>query len=741
MEVLRDLFPRRALDKLRESLDKKYLVICGEPGLLKSEVINRFLLETKINHVKFLLTKEDSKEGYFLKKLADRLLKSELISVEALKNSLYNYFRNEKNIKVFVFEKFEEIKNSESEKIFWSLTLNSNPSISFIIETSEEIKTPVEDQTEKIDKDLLTLKAEEIAEFLDRHKINYNRKNIDKIISKTKGHGLFTKILLSEYLTKKTIPEKLESEDIEKILREKLYEFEPEKRSMLLGISCLERFKKEDLEKIIGIKNPEKFIQEITEKFLFIEKSGEYYFLNPIFKEFLLKELEKSPKGLILKKWILDNAAEHYLEKEDFFQALSYLTELKYYSKILNILNKKIYDIVETTIAYDIEPIIEKLPEEFQKNFLIVLIKAQIHLLSYKSEQVLEELSKIDVDKIEPEYKGLFYYLRGAAYYYLSNYTEAENSAYEGLLYKDKLENRILYRLNNLLGAINSMNENLEKAEKFYNEALNLAKNIKVSRRGVTLLLTNLGSIYLRRGKYDLAEEKYNEALSISTDEDLKAYTLGWLSQLYLYSGNLEKTLSTLEKMKTYIEKSKSYYHFHTYYIVLRDYHITLGDYEKAKYYNDKLKDFYEEYKDPEMLFDLKNFEAFYELIKGNTKRALEIANSLEPNRILLECEKNILLAKVYLVLGEKEKTEEHLKKAIDKCPEESFRKVTYLIPYFLFLYNQGELKKAAEELKKIIRKFTSFEQFIVNLKFNLKTFPIFIKEEEILEFITKQTL
>ncbi|MEN3045201.1 MAG: hypothetical protein ABDH37_08350, partial [Candidatus Hydrothermales bacterium] len=106
MEILKSLFPQKALDKLKNSLDKKYIIICGEPGLLKSELIEKFLSETNINYVKFLLTKEDSKEGFFLKKLSQKLLQGEFVNIEVLKNSLYNHFKNEKNIKIFVFEKF-----------------------------------------------------------------------------------------------------------------------------------------------------------------------------------------------------------------------------------------------------------------------------------------------------------------------------------------------------------------------------------------------------------------------------------------------------------------------------------------------------------------------------------------------------------------------------------------------------------------------------------------------------------
>ncbi len=741
MEVIKDLIPVKALNKLKSSIGKKYIIISGEPGLLKSELIEKFISETKIPYERFILKTEDKKTSYFLQRLSEKLIRGEAESLEGMKNSLINFFREEKDIKLFIFERFEEIKGSETESLFWNISINSNPEISFLLETREEIKTPLETQTERIDRNYLLLTEEEVIDFLIKNNITFKKRDIEKILSKTGGHGLFTRIFLSEYLSKNIIPEKIESDYIENILKEKFMSLEPDKKSLVMGISCLERFKKEELERIFGLKEPEKFIDEITKKFLFVEKAGDYYYLNPLFREYLQKELEKSPKGLMLKKWILDNAIEYYLEKEDFFQALFYLEKLKFYSKILDILSKKFFDILETNRALEIEPILDKLPEELRQNFLIILIKAQIYLLEHKFEEILKELEKIDINKLEPLYLGVYYYLKGAALYYLSNYEEAEKNAYNGLLYKEKIENRILYRLNNLLGAINSMKENLEEAEKFYEEALKIAKNIKISKRGLSILLTNLGSIYLRRGEYELAEKNYKEALSYTVDEDLIAYTLGWLSQSYFYSGNIEKALITLNEMKKSIEKSKSYYYLNTYYTVLRDYYVFMENFEEAYSINEKLKEIYEEYKDPEIIFDMKLFESFYNLINCNTEKALEIALSLKTERNILESEKNILLAKIYFKKEEYERAEEYFKKGIEICKENIYRQTTYRIPYFLYLYYTKQFDKAENEFKIINEKIKNTNSLLFYIRFNLKTFPVKIDEEKIFNFLKEKNL
>ncbi len=108
MEVIKDLIPVKALNKLKSSIGKKYIIISGEPGLLKSELIEKFISETKIPYERFILKTEDKKTSYFLQRLSEKLIRGEAESLEGMKNSLINFFREEKDIKLFIFERFEE---------------------------------------------------------------------------------------------------------------------------------------------------------------------------------------------------------------------------------------------------------------------------------------------------------------------------------------------------------------------------------------------------------------------------------------------------------------------------------------------------------------------------------------------------------------------------------------------------------------------------------------------------------
>jgi len=741
VENLKDLLPIRAIERLKDIKGKKFIILQGEPGLLKSEVIEKYLEEEGLKNKKFLLTKEDRDSTYFLSRLEKELTKGAAESIAGIKSALINYFREETKIKVFVFERFDEILDSESINIFWDLTLNSNPEISIIIETKEAIKTPLESQTERIDRELFLIQEEDIINFLEKNNIKYLRKDIKKILEITRGHGFFTRLYLSEYIEKGEIKEESEFELVEKILRERFESLNRETKSLLMGISSLERFSNEELSRILGIREPDEFLAGITKKFIFIEKSENYYYLNPLFKNFLQREMEKHPRGLILKKWILDNAIEFYLEKEDYFQALFYLEKLGFYSKILDILRKKFFYIIETTRVLEIGPIIDRLPLEIKnKNFLILLIKAQIALLNHDFDAIFKELEKIEPDKLDPDLCAYYFYLKGAGKYYLSEYKEAEELARKGLKCGEKLEERVRYRLTNLLGAINSMKDNLEEAEMFFNEALKVTKNIKISKRAIALLLTNIGTINLKKGNYSLAESVYKEALSIIEDADLRMYILGWLAQVYFYCGYIEKTLNLLDEMKSISEKFGLEYHLNSYYSLLRECELFKENLERAKYFNNKLKELSETYKDPEFAIDVNLFYAYYELKKGNPYKALEIINELKPETKVFESEKNVILGKIYLTLREFDKAEKHFIEAFTVYPEGYFRRKTAKIPYLIFLYYKKDYKKAIQEFKDI-KEIPEIRSLLFLLRYNIRTFPFKLSEEEVIEFFKRENL
>jgi tetratricopeptide (TPR) repeat protein len=445
--------------------------------------------------------------------------------------------------------------------------------------------------------------------------------------------------------------------------------------------------------------------------------------------------MEKNPKGIILKRWIIENAADYYLSSQDFSQALFYLQKLGFYSKIIDISYNRFFDIVETAKTLEIEPLIERLPEEIRNNYVIRLFRAHIYLLTHNFNGTITEAEKVPEKELPPDLCAFLNYLKGSAYYYLSDYEKAEEFAKRGFECGKVLEEKVLYKLYNLIGAINSMNENLEEAEKAYNKAKEIAEKIIVSRKGFVLLWANIGNIHYKKGEYWKAESLYKKALELADTPDIRAYILGWLVLTYSSRGEIEKTLDTLKELYKEAKNSGRDYYLISYYSALSDYEIFRGNFEKAMFYNKKFREIYEKYKDPEILFNVKLFNSVYELITGNPERALEIAKSLEAKRETLIIEKYNLLGKIYTKLGDFEKAEEYFKKVYNSDIKNVYTKRVSLIPYFLFLFCKREYQRAKDIFREI-SKIPDKKALLFSLEYNLKIFPCKIDYKEVINFI-----
>ena len=89
-----------------------------------------------------------------------------------------------------------------------------------------------------------------------------------------------------------------------------------------------------------------------------------------------------------------------------------------------------------------------------------------------------------------------------------------------------------------------------ERAKEFYQQALNISRNIS-DRIGESVALNNLGSIYKNQGNYKLALERHQQALAIireTTDQKLEATTLNYIGIVYYHYGDYKTALSYHEQ-------------------------------------------------------------------------------------------------------------------------------------------------------------------------------------------------
>tara|TARA_B100001250_G_scaffold384922_1_gene380198 strand:+ start:658 stop:2373 length:1716 start_codon:yes stop_codon:yes gene_type:complete len=106
-------------------------------------------------------------------------------------------------------------------------------------------------------------------------------------------------------------------------------------------------------------------------------------------------------------------------------------------------------------------------------------------------------------------------------------------------------ENKDIFDANSNLGMLYAQQNNLEKAEKYLNDAIKIDSNNPFA-------LNNLASILIRLGKYDVSIEYSQKAINIKQDFSLAYNNLGLAQQ------NLKKNDDAIRSFSKAIEKEKS---------------------------------------------------------------------------------------------------------------------------------------------------------------------------------------
>jgi len=225
------LFPLKAINKLEENKNKKILIILGEPGLLKSEIIRRFI-ENKPFILNFVFLPEDKEKEHFVVRIGTHLNIGELDRIENIYTAILDFFKDEKNKGYVIFEKVENILGFPSFDILKQLIELSNPYIHFILESGEDFDISFNGEAVKLKREDFLITPEDIEKFAKSEGLKIPYQVLKNIVERTKGFGFFTRIFLSYYLDTRRLPESGDIPVVERIFREKLDREEPKIKSL-----------------------------------------------------------------------------------------------------------------------------------------------------------------------------------------------------------------------------------------------------------------------------------------------------------------------------------------------------------------------------------------------------------------------------------------------------------------------------------------------------------------------------
>jgi class 3 adenylate cyclase/Tfp pilus assembly protein PilF len=240
------------------------------------------------------------------------------------------------------------------------------------------------------------------------------------------------------------------------------------------------------------------------------------------------------------------------------------------------------------------------------KNIGIVYYLQGMHLeaLDYYNQSLQQFIAINDYNGIARLYSniGIVYYDRGDDTKALENYLQSLKFAE---LSKDKL--RILVSLNNVGGIYFIKRATYDKALDYYTRAMQLCEELgKQEELGV--ICVNIGSIYFEKNEDQKALQYFQKALNAYGDSEGSLNVYNAMGKLYKRQGRFELAIETHNKALSIAEKENSKISILQSRMGLGDVYVAKGDYRTAlQYYkeaeapavelqaNHELKDLYQE--------------------------------------------------------------------------------------------------------------------------------------------------
>lgn len=211
---------------------------------------------------------------------------------------------------------------------------------------------------------------------------------------------------------------------------------------------------------------------------------------------------------------------------------------------------------------------------------------------------------------VEKKNSAAEYAVYGNNYYNQGMYVQALNFfnlslAYNGAVYHEEG----MIQSYNSIGKVYIVLGSMEKAEKSYTDALELALLIKNAEL-IAQSINNLGELYLKQDKYDLALQKFEEALDYSKDLPVEKVAIIYhnIGIVYKRKDDTETALEYFEKALKINLGKKYHEEIASNYYMISSIHSGRGDYLTAMGY--ALKALEEDRKVENSLGIAKDFQA-----------------------------------------------------------------------------------------------------------------------------------
>ncbi|MDI6841106.1 MAG: sigma 54-interacting transcriptional regulator [bacterium] len=541
----------RLLDLLRSNLDKKLILVSADAGYGKTTLI--LDLASEINqHRKawYTVDKTDTDLIVFMSYLVESIsqaypnfgnktkiviknVKDISANFEIVVGTLINELMETLKDELFVFiDDYHLIRDSTTINDTLDYLLEHQPSNLHLIISTRVLPTirlaklSAKQELFMLKKEDLQFTGEEVKYlFKDVYKIEIPDIELNKLEERTKGWITALQLISQELSYKKP------AEVIDTYLRagEKVFEYfsseimqklPEDVQSFLLKSSILESMEPKLLNNLFRINNAIKILNSLLSLNLFIstiEEKENFFKYHPIFREFLLNQLNKTFDKELIKD-LYQKAVTYFIQVDDIESAISYCLASECWEKATELIEKVARDRINKGMLGTVNNWINSLPLDIVNN--------RPWLLAYKGE-ILYNWGELDdamnlfkkAKKIfgkKSDKLGLSYILLGIGATAIDR--GDVDKGLNSIEYALKLvpEKDYLLRVNilNNIGRALRRTGKWKEAIKNLNKALSLCKKTGESLAQAKILL-NLGVIYHDQGDFVLTEQSLKNTLEI----------------------------------------------------------------------------------------------------------------------------------------------------------------------------------------------------------------------------------
>lgn len=534
----------RLIHILRDSLDKKLILICADAGYGKTTLLTQFCDEIMIPYLFYDLDANDNDlttfYGHLMKGIqhhapnfGKRLTQiiSETRNTEMVVGTFINEFiENIQKDFFIILDNFHQIQNNRRLMDYIDYLLRHIPEALHLIIATRSTP-PLDIPYFSAKQDLLLLEkthllfdeAEIRALLKNVYGMHVPEEEVQRIAAYSQGWPTALQLILQKIYaigvekTKETINGYLDSgEEVFEYFASEIFEQLPKRiREFLIRTSILNVLEIAVCNYLLSSRTARRTLIYLETEHIFVMKAGAHYKYHPLFQEFLQRKLRDYYPSKEIKS-LHKKMAKYFLQQKNYSMAIHHFLIADSYQRAVTLLRKYANQWSEAGEQATFIDLVERIPNTVLTDYPYLRLKKVwflIHLTRY--QQALKELKGImHTFRKQKNRQGIAesYFAYAILYLVLIEPDKALRSAKRALKLIRKEDRYHQFELRVTFGSIYRQLGKCQLAEKYLKEAWTIAKKAR-NQYMQLCVLRSLGLLYWAVPDYTKAEQIYHEII------------------------------------------------------------------------------------------------------------------------------------------------------------------------------------------------------------------------------------